>query len=132
MVETVPMAVSSVVMADEALLTRSRPFVPRMADEMPLKLTASVSPLLAPIWNVWLRLLAWAEEVPLATPVLPAVAEMTKLPPLPTAALDSSTFQTPPPTSDTVAFTEPAAAPSVVRRASMPFCSAVWKEPALL
>src|SRR5437867_1880028 len=61
LVETVPMALSRVVMADEALFTRSRLDVPRMLEEIPLKLTASVSPLLAPIWNVWLRLLAWAD-----------------------------------------------------------------------
>src|SRR5688572_18813579 len=131
LVDTVPMALSRAVMADEALFTRSRLDVPRIEAEMPLKLTARVSPLLAPIWNVWLRLLAWLEDVPLATPTLPAVAEITKLLPLPTDALLSSTFHTPPPTSDTVALSEPAAAPSVVRALSMAVCSAVWYEPAL-
>src|SRR5205085_7923590 len=124
LVETVWMAVSRAVMADEALFTRSRLPVPRIDDEMPLKLTARVSPLLAPIWNVWLEVLAWADDVPLLTPVLPAVPAMANVPAAPTAALDSSTFHTPPPTSDTVAFTDPAAAPAPVSVASMPFCRA--------
>ncbi len=56
---------------------------------------------------------------------------MVKALPLPTEALDSSTFHTPPPTSETVAFSEPAVAPSVVSALSMAFWRAVWYAPAL-
>src|SRR5688500_15599060 len=125
LVETVWMAVSTAVMADEALFTRSRLDVPRIDAEMPLKLTARDSPLLAPIWNVWLSELAWADEAPLPIPTASLLA-MVKVPALPTEALDSSTFHTPPPTSETVALREPAVAPSVVRALSMAFCRAVW------
>ncbi|MND00285.1 hypothetical protein D3C83_188430 [compost metagenome] len=52
-------------------------------------------------------------------PMLNVVAALSS------AEVESSTFHTPPPTSDTVAFNEPAATLLVTSVASMPFCRAV-------
>src|SRR5258708_1856885 len=93
LVDTDEIAESIEAMALEAFPTRSMLLVPRIPDDTPLIVTARLSPLLAPIWNVELAELTWADDVLVATPgagVPPAVT--ANVFPAPTWALDSSTF----------------------------------------
>src|SRR5579875_1846423 len=136
-VDTVVIALAIVAMAALALLTRSMVSVP------------SALALTAPIWIVWVWP-AWApiwntpppepcaEVVPLRLTALllpsvrPVVPEVENVLPAPTADELRVTFQTPLPSSVTLACTAPAEMPLAVRVASIPFCNAVCNELAVL
>jgi hypothetical protein len=84
--------------------------------------------LLAPIWNVPLKALVAADDVPARTPaaVAPPTTKASSASLECSAVVDSSTFHTPPPSSETVALTEPAATLFVVSVVSIAVCRALW------